>query len=427
LVGDSAQKAREARRASCPDASISGPTGARVENLMRPTAVSQQRVDIASDKRNGVPDESVVEKVEPAEETEEQREKWERFHHRSSVFQKDREKYLENLRKRQEAKELEGCTFKPAPRRSAARVNSSSMFDRARQMEVKKQERMAKIRQELFDKEMAQCSFQPKIVAIAPDRGFSDPGSRRPSASGGDRPSLSSRPSGIPQQGQYGSIRAMPRYGNRGAMAEDTSEGSEYWDGNDDLRYDEVSQGSGAQEDVYAEDVTILPTAGAKAPREALARPPLPPNYSDAPISAAEEEARQLKVMQRLQERRQLLEETLSPDKAPAAPFNFGGAAQFSAAIRQRSASVCEQEPHKDNMARRGSAPAAAVAEAVERMEGLLNGNYSDLSDLSDLEDSDPSDEEGEPDDFGDSAEAPVLGGKLRNANPRLSPTRGGC
>merc|ERR1719326_2528394 len=92
---------------------------------------------------------------------------------------------------KKEEQEMEGCTFEPLnpKKRSFENAGSSTMFDRARQMEAKKQERMKQIRQELFDKEMSQCSFQPRIV---------DPGSRRPSsvaASGGDRPSMLPKPS----------------------------------------------------------------------------------------------------------------------------------------------------------------------------------------------------------------------------------------
>lgn len=337
---------------------------------------------------------------------------------------------------------MEGCTFKPAPRRSQARANSSSMADRARQMEIKKQERMAKIRQELFDKEMAQCSFQPQIVSVssgARERG-SDPSWRRLCASGGDRPSLASRPSGIPQSSQYrvgtsnwraGSAPRQYGRGNGGAMGDASSEESEYWDGNDAPRDEEVSVGSSLHEDVHSEaiDVTILPTGSTKS----IARPPRVPSNSTAANSTTEDDSERLKVFQRLQQRRQLLEETLSPDQAPPAPFNFNGANNLSAAIRQRSASLCGQQSHQDFGSRRSSAPAAAVAEAVERMEGLLLGNYSDLSDLEDDGDLneelnfDEETEDGELDCLGISAEAPVLGGKLPKANPRLSPTRGGC
>lgn len=450
------QKARDARRASVPEVNISGPS-AKLESLMRPTALTELRKGIVADKRNGVSsDVSVVkEKPEDLEETEESRAKWEKFHHRSTIFQQDKDKYLENLRKRKEAKEMEGCTFTPAPRRSSSQAGNSSMFDRARQMEIKKQERMAKIRQELFDKEMAQCSFTPSIVerpSGVGDRGY-DPSSRRPSANGGDRHSLMSRPSvGIAHQSGHFANPAnvsgrqrgnsAPRYGNRSGAENHSSEGSEYWDGDDECRDDEVSQGSDARE---AADVTIMPMASGSAKAAAMDRPPRAPN---AATSAADEEAQQLKIMQRLQERRQLLEETLSPDRAHPAPFDFAGAANFSAAIRQRSASfsgaqgqdAARQDPL---VARRESAPAAAVAEAVERMEGLLLGNYGDLSDLDDsiLSEEEDDYQNGDQDsELGEleleleepellSAEAPVLGlgGKPGKVFYPPSPTRGGC
>lgn len=333
------------------------------------------------------------------------------------------------------------------------------MFDRARQMEIKKQERMAKIRQELFDKEMAQCSFTPSIVerpSGVGDRGY-DPSSRRPSANGGDRHSLMSRPSaGIthPQSGHFANpanvagrqrCNSAPRYGNRSGAENHSSEGSEYWDGDDEGRDDEVSQGSDAREQLQAcsgeaADVTIMPMASASAKAAAMDRPPRAPN---AATSAADEEAQQLKIMQRLQERRQLLEETLSPDRAHPAAFNFAGAANFSAAIRQRSASFSGQgqdAARQDPLvARRESAPAVAVAEAVERMEGLLLGNYGDLSDLDDsiLSEEEDDYQNGDQDsELGEleepeflSAEAPVLalGGKPDKVFYPPSPTRGGC
>merc|ERR1719498_1428446 len=71
-----------------------------------------------------------------------------------------------------EEQELEDCTFEPQTskaRKSSAPMPSSgsSMHDRARQMEARKQERMQKIRQEILAKEMSQCSFHPRITALA--------------------------------------------------------------------------------------------------------------------------------------------------------------------------------------------------------------------------------------------------------------------
>jgi len=426
------QKARDARRASAPEVNVAGPS-ARLDSLMRPTALTELRKGIVADKRNGVSTEvSIVkEKPEESEETEESKAKWEKFHHRSTIFQQDKDKYLEHLRKRKDAKEMEGCTFTPAPRRSTSQAGKSSMFDRARQMEVKKQERMAKIRQELFDKEMAQCSFTPSIVERPVDRGF-DPSSRRPSANGGSR-----RPSGIahPQPGYFANPAniasrqrciSAPRYGNASYAENHSSDGSEYWGGEDEGRDYEVSQASDPHSGEAA-DVTIMPTASGSTAKAAAT------DRSPPATSAVDEEAQQLKIMQRLQERRQLLEETLSPDRAKPAPFNFAGAGNFAAAIRQRSASFSGQGQdaacQDPLVARRESAPAVAVAEAVERMEGLLLGNYEDLSDLDSVISEEESElgELEEPDFL--SAEAPMLaqGGKPGKAFYPPSPTRGGC
>jgi len=171
-------------------------------------------------------------------------------------------------------------------------------------------------------------------------------------------------------------------YGN--GLAEDTisegSEGSELWDGED------------AQEETLgAVDVTLRPLPSAPGRAAASERPPRPPSQpayvpKEEEEHEEEEDNAQLKVLQRLQERRRLLEETLSPDPASSRAFTFGAAASKSGARFS------------------GAEPAAAVAEAVNRMEALLMGGLSDFEGDSGDEDSDVDDFDG----------VPVLGGKLQ-------------
>lgn len=236
------------------------------------------------------------------------------------------------------------------------------MFERTRQMENKKQERMQKIRQEMFEKEMSQCSFQPKI--IGPGERGSEPrilgpderrpsisevqdmsSSRRPSTrSSGDRQfiresqysaysrqSMSNRPhveqAVQPRPAAYlGSHACHPAASQSDCASNpsigETDEGSEYWDG------------SGATQGM--------------------------------PVSNEEPE-----VVQQLQERRRLLEETLSPDPASNKRMSFGEA-------------LADHERQFGSAEKLRLAPAAAVAEAVDRMEALLLGDY----DFSDVEDS---------------------------------------
>lgn len=188
------------------------------------------------------------------------------------------------------------------------------------------------------------------------------------------------------------------------ATSEETSSGSEYWEGNSD---------SGDKENSL-HDITILPLGpgGAGKQGESPPRPPKLPGHNAGGGCRAFEEARQLKVMQRLQERRQLLQETLTPDDSSAAPFRFDGVVA-----------------PKDIGPSLGPSPAAAVAEAVERMEDLLLGDFGDLSDLEDSSDDwqngDEEDEKSQSDNLLASSEAPVWGGNHGRA-PLVRPSRVG-
>lgn len=354
---------------------------------------------------------------------------------------------------------MEGCTFKPlkantrkifTPSGSNFR-GSGTLFERAQLMEAKKQEKIQRIRQELFDKEMAQCSFTPQIIVLSPREREADLGqwssvdSRRDSASshaplnsyGADRaystPGWSeAAPQLVPSRchpanasGGYARARRDNAYG----PPYEASEGSEYWDGSrsedvpsEDVPSEEVSLGSAEQ--IAADDLTILPPGGRAFeawPSEAASRPPRPPSDGSGASQLSgqstfdDRAAEQFKVLQRLQDRRRLLEDTLSPD----ASFPSPGVASFAAAYRVNGT----QRDLDSKFARATPVASAGVAEAVERMEALLSGDLSELDDSIESEDVDSGD-----DVLG--AEAPIWGGKLRNANRSQlpsSPSRGGC
>lgn len=342
------QKSTAASRARTPSS--------RSDGLLRPTTVSQNKR-----KNSKGPEVKEVEDVrlKLPEDTEESRAKWEKIHSRNSSFLQDRQKYLEEQRRRKEEQTLEGCTFEPQTCKGQKSCTTNkrgpsagaTMFERTRQMENRKQERMQKIRQELFEKEMSQCSFQPRIIGpgergsepriLGPDERrpsiseVQDTSSRRPSTrSSGDRQfmresqysaysrqSMSMKP---PRPAALGSHACHPAVSQSDCVsnASEATEGSEYWDGRSD-----TTQG----------------------------------------MPARNEEP---EVLQQLQERRRLLEETLSPDPASSKQISFGEA-------------LADHERQFGTAEKLRLAPAAAVAEAVDRMEALLLGDY----DFSDLED----------------------------------------
>lgn len=138
-----------------------------------------------------------------------------------------------------------------------------------------------------------------------------------------------------------------------------TSEGSEHWDGRDEEHDEIVSLGSAGQAETYGE-VTLLPP-GRDRFREAWSDPQRASSLlignesqerccglhvsrsSGSNASSSEEggEAPQLKVMQRLQERQQLIRDSSRrASEADVAPRRSSGTEAFAAAFRQRSASL---------------------------------------------------------------------------------------
>jgi len=118
-------------------------------------------------------------------------------------------------------------------------------------------------------------------------------------------------------------------------------------------------------------------------------------------------EQQKLQIICRLKERQQLLEETLSPDPAAGATFNFGQAVHH------------QQDPVATKLE---ADPLSAVLMSVERMEALLLGDDCDFSDLDDCDSecqdgvADEADNgckgcAGEPDSHGDCPPSPSRGG----------------
>lgn len=446
---DTIHSIREARRPSVSsDGSLSG-TNSHLDALIKPTVTMQMR---AAEKRQSIAP-IVEEKPQLSpEELEEQRQTWEQFHHRNSAFQQTKDKFLDIARQKREEQEMRGCTFKPQRRSvSAVRaVSSGTMFDREQSAQIKKEQRLARLRQEKFDKEMAQCSFHPEIHLLAPREQVPDTaGSRRSSfsscvsTSSSHRGYSSSQPAPLAASGSYAAIHAAQHYA--------ASEGSEYYSNSRD---EMMSQGSGDHQDSYDNaDVTILPPGVGMphgATTGALQRPPKIPGHSSSQANAAqaafnERASEQLQALQRMQERKQLLEEAMTPDAAsfasPSAPsFASPGAASFAAAMR-RGSTTASSTPH---FAQRRS---AVVAGAVERMEALLCGDLSIDVEHSDSEWDDQDEARLEeqrqgmidaedysnysvldPDDLGISPGAPLLKGKLSESlRSPSSPFHGGA
>lgn len=166
------------RRDSCREELSVPVSSPRLQSLLRPTETSQKRKSVF-EAAAGLREELVKsEKPTEPEDTEEEKVRWENFHHKNSVFQSDRARYLDTLRRKKAQDEVAECTFEPPRRVTKNRpqgLSSGSIYDRTMAMEAKKEQRMQRIRQELIDKEMAQCSFKPSLGS----------GGSRPSHDGG--------------------------------------------------------------------------------------------------------------------------------------------------------------------------------------------------------------------------------------------------
>jgi hypothetical protein len=420
--------------------------------VMRPTAVSQRRLELCAKRM--VCDTSMKEaKPEEQEDTEQRRIKWERFHQRSFSFQHERERYIESLRQKKEEVELEGCTFEPQTRGRSSLV-CGSLFDRVRQMEDRKESRITEIRQELLDKEMAQCSFSPQIVPCP--RGVGERGNRPSSAAnysgtsassklqggnknpehlgniayraGGqeygdgkditlkffnDKPQASEHCASLKLQGankkpehlghiadraggrEYGDGKDIThKFFNDKPQASEQCDGSEHWDGGSESCYEEGLLADSAREegsDVGLHRLHML-------------------SKGSTSLRSVDMAAEDLTLQKRLKERRRLLEETLCPDT--------GDRGLDGALLQDRSSS---------------SPPAAAVMKAVERMETLLLGEYGNLiiDSCDSSEDSQESDRQGiihtenHEDSVGRSPVGVCRRPKLRLGEPLRSPSKG--
>jgi hypothetical protein len=349
------------------------------------------------------------------EDTEEARVKWDGFLFKNDMFQLNREKHLADQRKKKEEQEVSGCTFKPQNpkgRRSSSNVRCAggTMFDRARHMEARKQERMNQIRQELERKEMSQCSFHPATIDRAGFERGTDQCSRLQSVP--NRPPTAGRPpaklvrpshSARRPKGRYASSMGRPDLARNGYAARSAEESSEA-----SGTYDDMSSYDGDT----ASDITTL-RPGAYSSAEA--------GYIEVPEGgigeAYDESPDDLVILQRLQQRRRLLEETLSPDPASINNFEFGEV-------------VGNGESAQSISDKLRSSPAAAVAQAVQRMEALLLGGDCDFSDDEESEEESAGGVEdgmSQSNDWPTSANA--MEGKLRSASrprPPASPSRGG-
>jgi hypothetical protein len=406
---DSIHNCREARRATAP--SVSG-ADSHIESLIKPTVNYQVRA--AEKRRNSAPVIEEKRQLTP-EELEEQRKKLKEFHFRNSAFQRTKQRFLDTQRQKREEQEMVGCTFKPV--QNVASTTSATfpetMLERAQQAQAKKEAKLRKLRQEQFDKEMAQCSFRPTIHEPSA-------GERCPNTTDSRRLSFSSCNSVSSSRGYSAARYAPPRsmslgvsggYAARHDVPYEESEASEYWSGSQD---EAVSLGSADHQDSFDDEMTILPS-DSNGTLEARVgdvphRPPRMPGNTATPFDAAqaafnERASEQLQSLQRMQERRQLLEETMTPTmtpqvisfESPSAAF-FGtpsaGVASFAAAVRRNSCpGITDASPGVASFAaairrsscqdttdsRRGS---AAVSEAVDRMEELLGDDLTiDLED----------------------------------------------
>jgi hypothetical protein len=407
---DSIHNCREARRASAPN--VSG-TESHIDSLIKPTVNYQVRA--AEKRQSSAPVKQEKQQLTP-EELEEQRQKLKEFHSRNSAFQQTKQRFLDTQRQKREEQEMVGCTFKPVQRvaSTTSATFPETMLERAQRAQAKKEAKLRKLRQEQFDKEMAQCSFRPVIH---------DPwtAERCPNTTDSRRSSFSSCNSVSSSRGYSAARYAPPRsrslgvsagYAARHAVPYEASEASEYWSGSQD---EAVSLGSVDHQDSFDDEMTILPSSTNGTLESAGIggvphRPPRMPGNTATPFDAAqaafnERALEQLQSLQRMQERRQLLEETMTPTMTPqvtsfespsAASFEVppSGVACFAAAVRRASCpGITDASPGVASFAaairrnscqdttdsRRGS---AAVAEAVGRMEELLGDDLTiDLED----------------------------------------------
>mmetsp|Transcript_93906 Transcript_93906/g.166153 ORF Transcript_93906/g.166153 Transcript_93906/m.166153 type:complete len:619 (-) Transcript_93906:112-1968(-) len=515
------------RRASSSSArvSVSG-INSQVEVLARPTESSKIRKSIANqdlqqaqqaaarrqslrigpEAVNAIMASAEAPKVAEAEETEEQKQKWDNFHRRSSAFLESKSKQLEVLKKKQEQQQIQGCTFEPnadkpnrkRPGRVSQQRPSGSMYERSLEAEARKEERLRKRRQEMYDKEMAQCSFHPKVVDEA-SAGVAAPPRRRSVSSQNktsNRASLSapgstgmpayprrssSKPGGVPAVG-YGApkpaFQPPPRRGSGPVRIYDQMGLGNHIDDLDDrtqiglerVPAYEVSN----RENEEDEDCTTLLPPGMEEYREQahrnepqtlnelLARQSRSLPAEDAASSESPSQAdsapgppdENLKVLERLQNRRRLLQETLETQDGNGRGGRTAGAGPGSGVPRPpvdngarhevcsscgsdltpdaRFCGKCGTKVVKDS----GQPPkpmasvSKSVAAAVDRMEGLLlddrNGKRSPDQDWEDeeteedseeeafSEEYDPNEEEEEEDEVEAeedvSAEAPIFG-----------------
>lgn len=156
-------------------------------------------------------------------------------------------------------------------------------------------------------------------------------------------------------------------------MLEESSECSEIWDGHEDS-VEECSAGCRMEEET---DVTLHP-GEVQRPQSAAHRPPRMPAAEDRSL---DHEASEQDVLQRLEERRQLLEDTLSPARKEKPAFDFSAAdGQLCPSAESTGTSLLRRYIDEHMI----SDQMAVMANAVESMEAILLGDFGDLSDFDD-------------------------------------------
>jgi len=211
--------------------------------------------------------------------------------------------------------------------------------------------------------------------------------------------------------------------GSAGNAAENGSDGSEYWNINNDDADEEISLGSARYLDDF-EDFTMLPpTLSDSSLTAPHAQHQLRPPSDDG----EDADCAHLKVPQRLEEQRHHSQEVQAPSTVSAARRSSEGAvllsrtsgtAAFAKALRQRprSASVSMPLPPSSSTSASNNRHMKQLAEQYAKLYGNLVETDNSCEECEDSE----NDQDGEKDDFMGSAEASVLGGF------RPQPRRGG-
>eukprot|EP00405_Crypthecodinium_cohnii_P034296 CAMPEP_0206533890 /NCGR_PEP_ID=MMETSP0325_2-20121206/5231_1 /ASSEMBLY_ACC=CAM_ASM_000347 /TAXON_ID=2866 /ORGANISM="Crypthecodinium cohnii, Strain Seligo" /LENGTH=382 /DNA_ID=CAMNT_0054030613 /DNA_START=315 /DNA_END=1460 /DNA_ORIENTATION=- len=149
---------------------------------------------------------------------------WDAFHQRNSAFVEEKETIISIMRQQKEAAEMEECTFQPVISNTnehpfaqpSMRRGSLSLYERSLEDQLKKEQRLHKMREQQLQEEMQECSFQPqrrRQRAATPTRQVpstpSSASSRGPSGPGSYLQQF--RPMSRPVPDHHPRSRALPR------------------------------------------------------------------------------------------------------------------------------------------------------------------------------------------------------------------------